>query len=179
MAAQSTIALCEQCSGKLMMGEEVFQLHVATSTYATRPMSLYKARQETRNRVFFPYRCTTGSSFSAGVQQGLLSLLMHYRVFLPCLCITGSSSPAVASKNLLSLLVLHKFPTLNFAMATKQTKWPLVIKHIKWVENHQMIITATSLQMLWRKCNLNIFPLCLCDLSVVIATKHKDRSPLF
>ena len=23
-----------------------------------------------------------------------------------------------------------------------QTKWPLVIKHIKWVDNHQMIITA-------------------------------------
>ena len=26
-------------------------------------------------------------------------------------------------------------------MATKQN-WPLVIKHIRWVDNHQMIITA-------------------------------------
>ena len=32
---------------KEMMGEEVFQLNDATPTYATRPMSLYKVRQET------------------------------------------------------------------------------------------------------------------------------------
>ena len=49
-----------------MMGEEVFQLHVATPTYATRSMSLYKARQETSS---------TGSSFPTGAQQGLLPLL--------------------------------------------------------------------------------------------------------
>ena len=29
------------------MKEEVFQLHVATPTYATHPVSLYKARQDT------------------------------------------------------------------------------------------------------------------------------------
>ena len=45
------------------MGEEVFQLHVATPTYATRPLSLYKARQETKS---------TGFSFPAGASKGLL-----------------------------------------------------------------------------------------------------------
>ena len=81
-----------------MMGEEVFQLHVATPTYAPRPMSLYKARQEKR---------PTGSFFPAH----------HYRVF-PCWYATGSSFPAGVQES--SLLVLYKFPTLNFVMVTKQ-----------------------------------------------------------
>ena len=40
-----------------------------------------------------------------------------------------------------------------------QTKWPPVIKHINWVENHNCQIWLTSLHWLWRKCNLTIFPL--------------------
>ena len=36
------------------MGEEVFQLQVATPICATCPMSLYKARQETSSTVSFP-----------------------------------------------------------------------------------------------------------------------------
>ena len=53
------------------MGEEVFQLHVATPTptpYATYLMSLYKTRE---------------------AQHGLLSLLVCNRVFFPCWCFTN------------------------------------------------------------------------------------------
>ena len=46
-------------------------MHAVTSTYATPPISLYKARQETN---------LTLSSFPAVVQQGLLSLLVFKRV---------------------------------------------------------------------------------------------------
>ena len=57
-----------------MMGEEVFQLHVATPTYATYPLSLYKARQETT------------STGNAGAQHGLLSLLVQVVIYkLPTL----------------------------------------------------------------------------------------------
>ena len=68
-----------------MMGEEVFQLHVATPTYATNTMPLDKARQEiSLTMVFFAgsqkglhsMLVPTRSSFPAGVQQGLLYLLM-------------------------------------------------------------------------------------------------------
>ena len=55
-----------------MMGEEVFQMHVATPTYATRPMSLYKIKQETSS---------TGSSFPTSAQQ-----FFFPRVFFPCRC---------------------------------------------------------------------------------------------
>ena len=57
---------------KEMMGEEVFQMHVATPTYATRPMSLYKIKQETSS---------TGSSFPTSAQQ-----FFFPRVFFPCRC---------------------------------------------------------------------------------------------
>ena len=83
---------------KEMMREEVFQVHVATPTYVKRPMSLYKTRTS-----------STLSSFPAGAQQGLLSLL-----------------------------ALYKFPTC----LSDQTKWPLVMKHIPWVDNHQNFVTA-------------------------------------
>ena len=79
---------------KEMMGEEVFQLHVAIPTYATCPMSLYKTRQTQQG--FLSWRAT-GSSFPAGVQKGLLYLL-----------------------------VLYKFPTLKFCIGNC-TKWLLVI----------------------------------------------------
>ena len=67
-----------------MMGEEVFQLHVAAPTYATCPKSIYKARQETSPTEVFPCWRATGSSFPAGVQNGPLL----------CWCLYGSSFPA-------------------------------------------------------------------------------------
>ena len=109
-----------------MMGEEVFQLHVATPTYATHPISLYKTRDKLI-MVFFPCWCITGS-FSTGMQQGLLSLLVCKTVFFPFWCLTGSSFPASASQ---------------FSYLPRQLKkWPLVLKHTIWVDNHPMIITA-------------------------------------
>ena len=62
------------------MREEVFKLHVAISTYDTHTMSVYKTRQET---------ISTGSSFPAAGQHGLLSLLVLYSVFFPCWCFTN------------------------------------------------------------------------------------------
>ena len=79
-----------------MMREEIFQLHVATPTYATCPMSLYKTRDKL-NMVFFPCWYTTGS-FSAGMQQSSYSANMQ-----------KSSFPSGAEMGLFSLLVLHKF----------------------------------------------------------------------
>ena len=86
-------------------------------------MSPLKVTQETSS---------TGSSFPAGAQQGLLS-------------------PADVQQGLLSLLVLYKFPTLKFCHGNR-TKWPLVLKHINLVDNHQIIITAKygSHHWLWR-----------------------------
>ena len=71
-------------------------------------------------------------------QHGLLSLLVHHRVFFSCWCTKRPSFPACAILGFLSLMVLYKFPTCH----GNQTKWPLVLKHIYWVDNHQMIITA-------------------------------------
>ena len=66
--------------GRELMGEEVFQLHAATSTYATHPMSLYKASHEKKlNKVFFHCLYLTESSFPTGALQGFLSLLMLYK----------------------------------------------------------------------------------------------------
>ena len=80
---------------KETLGEE-FQLHVATPTYATHPMSLYKTRDKLI-MVIFPCWCTTGP-FSTGMQQGLLSLLVCKSVFFPFWCLSGSSFPAGASQ---------------------------------------------------------------------------------
>ena len=138
------------------MGAEVFQLHVVTPTYATCPMSLYKDRQETSSLVFLPYWNATGSSFHASRQHDLLSLLIHNKDFFRCWCATGSSFPDGVRCCL----------QISYG---NQTKRPLVIKHIHWVDNHQMIIIAkhSSLHfMLWRERNLTIFP-------VVIASKQK------
>ena len=97
-----------------MMAEKVFQLHVATPTYATHPnMSLYKTREETSSIE----SQSKGSSFSVGVQQARI----------PCWCATGSSFPACEQNGVLSLPVLHRvfFPSCCFtnflllAMATK------------------------------------------------------------
>ena len=124
---------------KEMMGEEIFQLHVATPTCATHPMSLDYTRQGTR---------FTGSYFPADVQQGLLSQLV------------GG--------------VVYKFPTLKFCHIN-QTKWPLVIKHINWDDNHQAIINVKChiTSRVKEKCNLTVLSLYLWDLSVVTATKKK------
>ena len=65
-----TICTPIENGGGIMMGEEVFQLHVATPTYATCPVSLYKRQ----------------------AHHGIFSLLVHNRVFL-CRHATGSSFP--------------------------------------------------------------------------------------
>ena len=118
-----------------MMGEEVFQLHVVTPTYATgvhvlRLFTKSDKKQTQQNLLSSFSAGVQPSSFPAGEKKGLLSLLVLYRVFFP----------AGASQGLLSLLMLYKFSPLKFCHAD-QTKWPLVIKHIIWVDNHQMIIT--------------------------------------
>ena len=64
-----------------------------------------------------------------------------------------------------------------------QTKWQPVIKHINWVDNHQMIITAkygshhfTGIE----KVQFNHFPIIsLWELSVAMATKPRGRLPNF
>ena len=84
------------------MGEEVFQLHVATPTYiyATHPdkAPLGLLSSQVRNRVFFPCGCATVSSFPAGAQQGILLLLVCNRVFFSCRYARGSAFPAGASE---------------------------------------------------------------------------------
>ena len=71
----------------------------------------------------------------------VLCLFAQQDLILPCWCATGSYSPAGALQGLLSLLMLYKYPTLKFHHGNK-IKWPLVIEHINWVDNHQMIITT-------------------------------------
>ena len=143
-----------------MIGEDIFQLHVATPTCTACPMSLYKTRQD-----------TTGSPFPAGVQLGLLSLLVCKKeVFFPCWYLNESSS----------LLVLYKFPNC----IGNQIEWPLVIKHINWVDNHPMIISAKygSHHFTGYRENafLTIFPIIsLWELPVAMATKLRGRSPSF
>ena len=95
---------------------ELFQLHVATPFYASCPMSLYKVGQETGS---------AGSSFPAGAQ----------RVFF------FSDSAQQTLLFLLVRVIVYKFSTLRFCHGN-QTKWPLVIKHINWIDNYQMIMTA-------------------------------------
>ena len=85
---------------KEIMGEEVFQLHVASYEY-TSYVSLQDQTRDKFKMVFFPCWCATVSSFPAGVQKGFLALLVFYRVFFPCWCFTN-------------------FLLLNVAMATKQ-----------------------------------------------------------
>ena len=53
------------------------------------------------------------------------------RVFCLCWCTAGSSFPAGA------LQISFKISPYG-----NQTKWPLVIKHINWIDNHQIAITA-------------------------------------
>ena len=64
-------------------------------------------RAEEDNRVFFPCWCATWPSFPAGVQHGLLSLLVCNIAFFPCWCATWPSSPAEVQHGLLSLLVCN------------------------------------------------------------------------
>ena len=60
--------------------------------------------------VFFPCWCTTGSSFPAILQQGLLSLLVHNWVFFPGYFATGSSFPAGTQQGLLPSCFATEFP---------------------------------------------------------------------
>ena len=137
------------------MGEEVFQLHVATPTKCYTSYvklnrvflpcwcatgSSFPAGVEQGilsllvcNRVFFPCWCATGYSFPAGVQQGLLFLLVCKRIFFPCCCFTGHFFPAGDSHSLLSLRVLHKFPTLKVYHGN-QTKQELSADSIAHLE---------------------------------------------
>ena len=111
------------------------------------------------NKNFFPCWCATGSSFSAGVQNSLLSFSDTKMVFFPCWC-------------------YKKFLTIFFH--GNQTKWPLVINHINWVDDHQTVITAkygTIPSLVIEKKHFIHFPIIsLWDLSIVIATKQKGRS---
>ena len=109
LAKLSSLLICKE-----MMGEEIFQLHAATvpptSVCYMSYVFLQGQKRDKFNKSFFPYWCTTEFSLPAGVQNGLLSLLLQ----------------------------ISYFETLPW----HQTKWLLVIKHMHWVDNHQMIITA-------------------------------------
>ena len=85
--------------------------------------------------------CLLTGSDKRQAEQGLLSLLVCNKVFFPCWCAKWSSFPICTSQVFSPIWCFINFLLSNFAMAT-QTKWPLVIKHINWVDNHQMIITA-------------------------------------
>ena len=65
------------------------------------------------------------------IQKDLISLLVLHSVFFPCWCFTLSFSPVDASQ-------ISWFKILPW----QPNKWSLVMKHIKWVANHQMIITS-------------------------------------
>ena len=72
----------------------------------------------------------------------------------------------------------------NLMLPLQPNKWPLVIKHINWVDNHQMIITAKyglhHFKWLWKKMQISHFPIVsLWEISVAMATKPRDRSPYF
>ena len=91
-------------------------------------------------------------------------------------------SSLAAQHGLLSLLVLYKFPTLKLCHGN-QMKWPLVIKHINWVDNHQKIITAkygSHHSLVIEEMQFNHFPIIsLWVLSTAMATKPRSRSPEF
>ena len=136
------------------MGEDEFQLRVATPTYATRPMSLYKARQETSclNRVFFPCWCATGF------------YLVWNRLFFSYWCFIVSCFPVGVSQ-------ISYFKILP----CQPNKWPLVIKHMNLIDNHRMIITA-KYGLHHSTCyEENAIIISLWDLSVVIATKQNRQ----
>ena len=76
----------------------------------TRP---YKRQQD-----FLFLLVPKGTSFPAGVQKGLLFLLVLIMVFFPCWCLTCFSFQAGTLQ----------ISNLKFCQGN-QTKWPLVIKH--------------------------------------------------
>ena len=45
-------------------------------------------------------------------------------------------------KNRNAYLEMLSATVVIFGLKVNQTNWPLVIKHINWVDNHQMIITT-------------------------------------
>ena len=87
----------------------------------TSNISLQGQTRAELNLVFFPCWCTTGSVFSANVQQGLLYLLVLHRVFFPCWCLIN--------------VLLKAFLWQSNKMATGH-KTHILGRH------HQMIITA-------------------------------------
>ena len=144
-------------------------MHIVTPTYATCPMSLYKARLEL-NRFFFPCWRATGCSFPAGVQQSLLPLPVFHKVFFPCRCFTGSSFPSGASQ-------ISYFKILPW-QANKLTTDHKTYKLCRQTSNdHNCQICFTSLHVLWRKCSLTIFLLKVYGNFRCHATKQNGRSP--
>ena len=102
------------------MGEEVFQFPIASPTYTSYPISLYKARQAQHGLLFC--WCEKGY-FSCQYLIWYFSLLVLNRVPFPCWCLTGSSShfknlPWQSNK----ITVGHKLHKLG--------------------DNHQLVMTA-------------------------------------
>ena len=152
-----------------MMAEEVFQLHVATSPYATHSLSLYKTRDKLSRiyflcwcaTVFFPCWCAKGSSFPAGVQ----SLLLCKRVFFLCWCLTWSSFTADALQisylpwqpnKMVSGHETHKL-SKHFCLATGHETHKLGRQPLNDIQTAKFG-THHFTEWLWRKCNLPIFP---------------------
>ena len=109
-----------------------------------------------RNRVFL-CRYATGSSLPAGVQKGLISLLVLSWIFFPCWC----------------------FKNFLFTMATKKMATGHETHKLgrQLSNDHKCQIWFTSLHWLWRKCNLSIFPIIsIWELSVAMVTKLRGRS---
>ena len=120
---------------KGMMGKEEFQLH-----FAIPPRPDKRPAQQ----VFIP----------AGAHQGLLSLLARHRVFLPCWCVKGSSYPAGASH----IFYFEILPWQPNKIATGHKTHKLGEES---TNDPNCQIWFTSLRVLWKKCNLTIFPLFL------------------
>ena len=105
---------------------------------------------------------------------------MMKRTTSSCWCATGSLFSAGAAVCVPSLLTLHKFPSLNFCHDNK-AKWPLIRKHINWVDNLKLIINAKydlhHFTCYGENAIFNHFPIIsLWYISVVIPTKQKGRS---
>ena len=120
---QKLAKLSSSLNKKEMMEEEVVQLHVATPTYATHPVSLQGHRKASSPGSSFPAGVLVliRSSFPAGAKQGFLSLLVLNRSsflagakqgFLSLLMLKRSSSLAGAKQGFLLLLVLNTLLSL-------------------------------------------------------------------
>ena len=164
---------------KEMMGEEVFQLHVDMSTYATGPMSLYKARQDKLNwvffveirswcttvRVFFPYWSATWSSLPVDVQQVFFPCWCAASL-LPCWCATWSSFPAGTTWS--SLPAGVQFCLLSLLMCNKSS-FPAGVQQVSFPAGVQLGLLSLLVQLgllSLRVCNF-VFSPCWCATSLL------------